>query len=752
MSEVTRTKKTPESITQGLSALRRKISTWILIKGLSRVFLVLIGLVAVDLLIDWFFHMDNSQRAILLVLMVAVVIWSIWHFLIKPLSQKSTDDALILEVEGQNKELKESIISAMQFSRSKSIEKQGVSTAMVDATIQHGGTAASQIKFGKILDSNRLLINMILLVVGLGAIGFAGYQISDSDSFLATWFDRNVRLKERAWPQKTYLKMLGDIKDGELLVTRGVDFLQQVEIESRSEIKDVEVFMEFDEGGERRKEKMKSSAEGELRFETLFKNVSSTFRFRAVGGDARTPWVRIKLVEAPGISDLQIVVKMPEYTKAADIILEGSGPHSILNGSSIQVNAKPNKELSKAILSKDGKTWDLNQSKSGNLMADLPSTDVSSGVYEFDLEDLNGKSNKEVRKISFAIKIKKDRAPRVRARLDGVSGLVVPKAQIPISIGIQDDYSVTKFFLTYNWKGDNSDSVAKEANVDFVGFDEIYGPAEISLNPIFDLELEKIPAGASFRFVVNANDNCAVSEPNTGKSTEFLLRVVTEDELRTDLLRREKEQREQFQRLIKEQEELLLESESLEADSTEGIKDKVKYFSDIRKELIGFKRSQKLLGSKLMTIAGRFSDFLIEAQNNRLDGDGKLRSRLNDGIVQPMRLLAQGECEEAIIGLESTRREIGKSEQWQTKIVSTVAAQKKMVAEMNKILAQMVKSESYQEAVALLREMKDQEIATMKRAMDRRSKSIEDIFNGQDTGNDDEENKDDPEKKEDEKE
>ncbi len=48
--------------------------------------------------------------------------------------------------------------------------------------------------------------------------------------------------------------------------------------------------------------------------------------------------------------------------------------------------------------------------------------------------------------------------------------------------------------------------------------------------------------------------------------------------------------------------------------------------------------------------------------------------------------------------------------------------------------------------------MKDQEIATMKRAMDRRSKSIEDIFNGQDTGNDDEENKDDPEKKEDEKE
>ena len=64
-------------------------------------------------------------------------------------------------------------------------------------------------------------------------------------------------------------------------------------------------------------------------------------------------------------------------------------------------------------------------------------------------------------------------------------------------------------------------------------------------------------------------DNDTVTGPKSGESTKILLRVVGEAELRTDLLRREKEQRQILTEMIKKQDLLLTDTGALAAECRE---------------------------------------------------------------------------------------------------------------------------------------------------------------------------------------
>jgi hypothetical protein len=227
-------------------------------------------------------------------------------------------------------------------------------------------------------------------------------------------------------------------------------------------------------------------------------------------------------------------------------------------------------------------------------------------------------------------------------------------------------------------------------------------PQEVVLNEAWPLEPLRISAGSGLSFRIEADDNDNISGPNTGRSPEFLVRVVTEEQLRTDLLRREKEQRQQFERLLSSQEELLTDCRALAASSA----GKAPLSSDDKQTLMTIQRRQKLIETNTATIAERLGEFVVEIFNNRLEEEGgPLVRRLSERIIQPMLKLAEGEMPEAVRHLDKTRRVEGETELRDATLGQAVAQQQAIAAAMREILTHMVKSEGYQEAVNLLYEI-----------------------------------------------
>ncbi len=731
MSSVAARHEIPNSISQQLRQLRARIGRFLFVDGLSRLFAVVILMVLVDVLIDRTFKMDFAQRLIMLCVMAAIVLVVIFLRLLRPSFKRVGDDALILQVEQRHKELQESVISSAQFSREQNIERQGVSRAMVDATIKKGADLAQGIDFRKTINAAAHSRNLALLAAGLIGIGAIGYGVAKTE-FWKLWFNRNILLTDDEWPKNTILIIRG-ARDNRLVLPRGEDYKQFVEVAEESSVLDVEVSIEFDDGNTRSFQKMRKTGKLDGREHLLvFRNLSNEFRFRAKGGDDVTPWVQVRLVEPPGWSELEMKAHLPAYTGVdTETLPNSSGPHSILDGSSLSFSAIANKPLSDAALRLGDQSWPLIKGEGESYTLQIAAADLVGGKYIFDLADASGLRSS--RPTSFTLKIKPDRAPNVRATLRGISGLVVSRARVPIAFNATDEFAIENAEFSYVWKGEGSTSVPQTGTVDLGDLDGQLGMREIRSVQVLDLEPLKVPVGVSLRVLVQATDNNTLTGPGLGKSREFLLRVVSEEELRSDLLRREIEQRKAFELALENQEELTVDLKALTALLTDTSQSQDP--NQLQSDLLRWQRRQKLVGTNISTVADRFVEFLDEVKNNRLDeaeseiqNTESIEVRFNQRIIGPIRQLDQVEIIQASQQLEVCQRSFDDRDALMQNLQTTTQTQDAIIQEMQRILSAMEDSETYQEVVNKLIEIKRSEEKVRELTREKKQSSGDDIF------------------------
>ncbi len=735
MSSTTADSRIPASINQRLKKLRAAIGRFLWIDGLSKVLALVVLLVLVDLGIDRIFKMDLAQRGIMLAVMAALVLGAIYYCLIRPLSKKVTDDALLLQVEGKHRELRQSVISAAQLARGSNYEEQGVSQSMVEATIRRGGQMAEAIRFGSAIDTAAFFRNLVLLLGAVVALGGVSWGVANS-GFWSTWFNRNILLSSDQWPRQTTL-VIENAEAGVLSLLRGEDHKQVVRVSEASQVKTVDVTIEFDDGNVRSRQKMRRT--GELEHTIVFRNLGNEFQFRAIGGDHTTDWVNVSLVDAPNWSDLSMRVEMPEYTSVQPYELpEGGGPHAILEGSSLTISGTANKPLTSAALKVgDQKTWEMVPGEAGQWQARIPAADLIGGRYAFDLTDEF--KLRSSRPTTFSLKVKADRPPVVRATLLGISGLVVPKARIPIQYSVDDEFKVANMHLEHAWTGNSNTATPNLGRVELTTLDPELavqiGQNEIQGVAVVDMEPMNIPVDVSLRLTISADDNNTLTGPGTGKSREFLLRVVSEEELRADLLRREIEQRKAFELVLGNQEKLMFDLQAISDALTAA--DLPFTPEEVSDQLRDAQRRQKLVGTNVARVADRFEEFLVEAINNRLDEaetaierGQSIEVRFNERIIQPIRELDSSQIITAGQLIELAGRDVVYDPDNNAKTIAVdalseslknaTAMQTQVIETMRNILASMKDSETYQEVVNKVIEIKRTEESIRDKAREKR--------------------------------
>lgn len=700
-------KRIPGAIDEKIGAMRRVVQRFFVVAGLNRILLCLLGISAVDFLLDSNFRMDWAQRFITLLLSACVLLYILWKYLLLPLFSRISDDALLLQAEKTGKGFNESLISALELSRMDMEEDENVSRGMVRQTIEMGTTASDSIELAAVFRVGRMWFNVIVFAVLL--TGFAGLCIgSVTTKALGTWFNRNVMLGNEQWPQDYFLDIVG-VKKGELRIPRGDDWVIKAVVRKGHRSLPEKVEVEFKTAGSRRSESMSSNSQGD-EFRGELRNVLEPFDFRVISREAQTDWIKIKLLSRPKISRLALVAVEPDYTGEGERTLPvGASPYYLLSGTSLKIEGSSDKLLNSAWLMSGEIRHELSV-EGMEFSGEISAQGIVGASYLLQIEDrekieipdregVGGLGSRDPSR--FKIKLKNDHKPRIRVALKGVSGMVVPGARLPFEGLIEDDYAVDSAEIIYTWKQDNSEREEAQGVLQLEGAAAFIGKAQLPLNEAIELGPLEVPVNSRLGLQFRASDNDSVAGPKIGLSTKILLRVVEESELRTDLLRREKEQRQVLSEMIKKQDLLLTDTAALAAECRE-----IKALDPSQRErLVGLQKRQKLMGSNLKPIVLRLKGMLQEIINNRLEEeDGILKARLKGRVITPLAGLQQGAIPSAAVGLDAARRIAG-LEQRNAAFAVVEEAQRNAIEIMREVIVHMVRNEGYQQAVNLLYEI-----------------------------------------------
>lgn len=699
------------SLIPRLRGLGRRLRLYILLDGLAILFPAAIAGMLITLLLDRAFRLEHDIRVGQLISGIILLGLIAWRWVWQPLRVPAGSRELALLVERRFPQLKSRLISAVEFARADAGDGLPLySREFMEAVVREADRHTADLRFEDVLCHRRARKQA---AVTFACMGLLAIFIIGARPTMALWFQRNILLMDTEWPQRNRLMVAG-LQEGKLLAARGDDVNvfadvvpgyetpRQVFIESRA------LHQDGSTGAIERRQmpavvaQAAGGAGGTTSFTHMFERIEESLLCRISGGDARTDWFTIEVVERPRVEEVTMAIAPPAYTRLeAYSLRSGQTVAEVLKGSHLQFHIRTNKPVVRAVLVREmgGTRAELGPAGRATTSApyrgernaftaeDAPGATAS---YSFLLEDELGFTNVSDRSppLRLSVRLLADRPPGVKLRVKGVGEMITPQAVLPVEVDFADAYGLATAELVYDPGRKDSQPVSEPLE----GFEP--GTKTFTRTIEWSAAAHRLAEGDRLTLRAEARDFDDVSGPNLGQSANVILRVVSREELLAELNRREQEYRQDFERLIRAQEELYAEMLSLSRPvrTAEPSRDRLKAFNLLA-------RRQRDHASRLNVIRLQFEQVLSELQINGM-ANPTVEARLGGGIIEPMGRISRTRMPTAAEGLDALSREV-----LPETLETAKAAQDAVLAEMNRVLANMQKWEGFQEAIALLREV-----------------------------------------------
>jgi len=378
-------------------------------------------------------------------------------------------------------------------------------------------------------------------------------------------------------------------------------------------------------------------------------------------------------------------------------------------------------------------------------------TPTRSGAYGFDLTDAGGLT--DTHPMTFTLRLVNDTPPKVRLALRGCGELVVPGAILNLAVEGEDNLGLASMELRYQSRsGGGTDATTQPANDGSEAtpgfearqtrygrtFDWPLAPLNLTPGSILSVQVRGRDFQPPVEIAASGDKDAArdravldpptsgpttsgsaasrVIETNVGESSAYTLRVVTREELLADLGRREQEWRREFEQVIKSQEQLNTRVMDARDQAAKG------GGAEVLARFGQESRTQRQQIGRMKTVRGQFEQILAELNTNQLVTP-QVRRRLEDGVIVPLGRLITTDVVEAADTADRLRTRYDAAiaddlERRQTRIVQTMYA----------ILANMLKWEGYNEAIALLQDIVKLQDDLNKQTQGRMEQEIERLF------------------------
>ena len=724
-----------------LRALAHRLKRRVMIEGACALAAIALVVAFTQFALDRLLDLGLGPRIALLAVVLGLIGYHIRKRLLRPAGVKVGVDDVAAILERKNPGLRDELISAVSFATTTNVHPGRNSPELVASLMERAEQTFAGIKTGDALRHDR---HRRFVLLGLGALLVGAFAIWWSPDTAAAYFARNVLLQDVSWPMRFRISLDG-FKNGVRHHPLGDELtvVATVEADAAGDVPaglSVEFESEEGESVERQMDRR-----GVNQFVLNYGALATRMRLRLlaerVGVDERTEWYRIEAVERPSVRQATIQVTPPDYAGTpAYTVPAGQTAADVLRGSMIQIEATLRKPVTQARLVSAGE-------QVAEAMLVEPDkvvtrfTPVRSGSYSFDLVDAGGLA--DLNPLVYSLRVVPDTPPKVRLALIGCGEMILPDANLQVSVEGEDNLGLASLELRHTVRhpaaGDAATTQPADEDGDGVpGFEPKqtrYGrtykwPLQpLALTPGVSLSL--MIRGRDFQPAVDIapaptstpatdpSESAKSHEVGIGESSAYLLRVVTREELLADLGRREQEWRREFEQVIKSQEQLNSRVMDLHDKATKGGETPdllVRYGQEAR--------TQRQQVNRLRTVQGQFEQILAELETNQLDSP-QVRRRLGTGVIAALgRLITTDVVEAADLGDRLRRRfDAGMAddlERRQTRIVQSMYA----------ILANMLKWEGYNEAVTLLQDIVRLQGDLNKQTQSRMEQEIERLFGG----------------------
>ena len=582
---------------------------------------------------------DRGIRVLASAAVLGVAGWAIYRFLYPGLTARMADVQLARRLQRRFPALGDSLASAVEFLRQSEENPLAGSVAMRRAVITQTVAETEPLDFREVIDRRPAiraamaalavcLVAMILLVFSPLVAGVAVARLANPFG--------NVE-----WPRRTHLILRRPVDR----VARGQGF--EVEVIEADGNLPAEVFIHYrfdavDGEAVQESERMQLLSGGMV---ARRENVVRPFSYRVTGGDDTSmPWIDVEVLEPPALESASITLAPPEYTGWPD---EQAKDHvRALAGTGMAIAAEATKSLRAVQLHlEDGREFAGRISGDGRIFtipADpkQPVVIEKSGAYWFEFTDSEGiRGGNDDR---WDIRVVPDTAPTIVIEEPNANVFVTPEAVVPLRVTAKDDLAVRSVTLEFS-RSDRADQPDDLLPL-FAGSEQVppqsqglsdsgrLGETRVVARD-WQLAGLKLAPGVQITFRAVAADYL----PQTAKSDERRLVIITPEELTERLAARQASILAELARVLQMQREDRRQVADLEIQSRQvGRLDQLAV-----DHLRGAELNQRQINSTLTCRSGgvpmHIAGLLTDLDNNKIDSPD-IRRQMEDLLAEIDRL------------------------------------------------------------------------------------------------------------------
>jgi hypothetical protein len=697
-------------------------------------------------------EMPKSARTVWLIITLTGSGYLIWRFFLSRFFTKLPDNTLALLIERKYAHFQESLITSVEHHQTDANASLTDTSSMLQAAQTQAAAGLSAVHISQLFNWQPLFLYVVAAVMAISSvIGMSLY----ANAGLQLAMQRLYFLHESPWPRLAHIEIVGvevrrnyseatlaapdqfQFENNVVKVPRGANITLLVKAHATAKVLPKFCLLHFTtpdgEHGSVTMKTMGTVTNGEQLYLCDTKplaGILTSLEFDIVGYDHRLANYRLEVVESPVIVSATYDVEFPQYmvNESQGLRLPRVGESLLPGGQSLPIGSETvlhftaSKELQSATIrvlnpsaneaahSVIHEETILLEPSGKEVVYALPAL-LEPRLIEIMLRDTDLAWSEKPYRTLF--KTVADESPRWELALQGIGDAITPDAQIPYTARVTDDYAVQRAWLETNFATTKREfPLAHSAEKQLSRLDFRALRHE---NETFAL----VP-GTKLFVTAKANDFYNVNnQGNLGASESLVLDIVTPEQLLARLEAREIAMRQRLEQIVVELTEmrdtLLIVRPGAVAQSTanelEALEEKLSAEELMTREkelrLLRVQRAmQQVRKSQLETlgVAQAFDRIREELENNRVDTEER-KNRLKELIAAPLSAIATHRMPELDLTLQELEKLLDNKAQGALVAEKTLTQTNEILAQIEQILQKMLKLESYNEIIDLVRDL-----------------------------------------------
>ena len=260
-------------------------------------------------------------------------------------------------------------------------------------------------------------------------------------------------------------------------------------------------------------------------FHYQINSIKTSITFYAKANDVESDKFEIKVINRPIISQFQIEIIPPKYSRLESTLQKENGNITALLGSKVELGISSNKHLKRGDIVFGDST--LNRLKIKGKKGSSNFTIIKNDKYTISIFDTN--NNQNIFPIEYSIKTIVDNHPTIEIVKPEGDVTLTKLEQINTQIKITDDFGFSNLFLKHRLSHTNFGIPTDEYSSESISIDKLNLDQDLFF--VWKTSSLMLAAGDIVTFYFEVFDNDYVSGPKSTKSKTFQLRVPTMEEL-----------------------------------------------------------------------------------------------------------------------------------------------------------------------------------------------------------------------------